>query len=117
MTHHPYHKPASRQAPRLWGTKPRTIDFESDVPPLDISALVVEAPRAKLKRVARSAKKNQSSIIKRTLRATVRAGFAPTGFRVGDSGEITVFTKAAEGGTSLPSSEDVNEWDEVDGAI
>jgi hypothetical protein len=89
VTHHPYHKPASRQAPRLWGTKPRTIDFESDVPPLDISALVVEAPRAKLKRVARSAKKNQSNIIKRALRALMTnsnlvdcstgrsAGFAP----------------------------------------
>jgi hypothetical protein len=110
VTHHPYHKLASRQV--------RTIDFEFDVPPLDLSALVVEAPRPiKPKRVARSAKKNQSSIIKRALRATVRAGFAPTGFRVGDSGEITVFTKAAEGGTSLPSSEDVNEWDEVDGAV
>jgi hypothetical protein len=50
---------------------------------------VVEAPRAKLKRVARSAKKNQSNIIKRALRALMTnsnlvdcstgrsAGFAP----------------------------------------
>ena len=45
----------------------------------------------------------------------VRAGFVPTGF--GDNGEITVFTKATEGAIpSLPAGEDVNEWDEVDGA-
>jgi hypothetical protein len=106
VTQLPYHT-ASRQA--------RTIDFESDVPPLDLSALVVEAPRPKPKRFAPPAKKNQATIIRRALRATVRAGFAPTGFRVGDSGEITVFTKIAEG-SAPSSSEDVNEWDEVNGA-
>jgi hypothetical protein len=65
----------------------------------------------------RKSKKNQSSIIKRALRAAVRAGVEPTGFRVGNNGEITVFTKATEGAApSLPASEGVNEWDEVDGA-
>jgi hypothetical protein len=65
----------------------------------------------------RKPKKNQSSIIRRTLRAAVRAGLAPTGFRVGDNGEITVFTKVVEGAVpSLPAGKDVNEWDEVDGA-
>jgi hypothetical protein len=66
----------------------------------------------------RPAKKHQSSIIKRVLRAAVRAGFEPSGFRVGDNGEVTVFTKKATAEAAVPSSssEDVNEWDEVNGA-
>ena len=41
----------------------------------------------------RRRKKNQSIIIKRALRAAVRAGLEPTGFRVANTGEVTVFTK------------------------
>jgi hypothetical protein len=107
VTHHLYHTPSVESS---LGIKPRTIDFESDVPAIDLSTLI-KPSRFKPKLVARPA-----SIIKRALRATVRAGFAPTGFRVGDNGEITVFTKVAERAASS-SSEDVNEWDEVDGAI
>ena len=63
----------------------------------------------------RKRKKNQSSIIKRALRAALRAGVEPTGFRVGNNGEVTVFTKKVAEQTALPTSE-FNEWDEVNGA-
>lgn len=57
----------------------------------------------------------QSSIIKRLLRAAVRAGFTPTGFKLNSNGEITVFTKEGTAPSS-PTNEELNEWDQVDGA-
>jgi hypothetical protein len=89
-------------------TVPHWVDFQ-EYDPLDPDVVLVKPSRRR--------KKNQSSIIKRALRAAVRAGFEPIGFRVGNTGEVTVFTKVADGaGRSserLEALEDVNEWDEV----